>query len=257
MPPEMWQIFEADPARYEGWYETARGRRAEGAEQALLGWLLRRFPGASTAVEVGCGTGRFTRALERRGLSTIGLDRSPAMLSELRRHASRTPVVLADAHALPLASGAVDLAVFVTTLEFLEDPQRALAEAVRVARRGVIALVLNRWSVGGLSRRWGRASRGALLRHARDVSLPGARRMLAAAAGPRLRAAWWRSALLPPPLSRLAGLLPALPVGDVLGLAVELAQGSRRDPQSGIRSPSRAAFEYPRHANPSDPRRAT
>lgn len=218
----MWEIFEADPARYEAWYATRRGRRAGRAEEALLAWLLGHFTGASTVLEIGCGTGHFTRILERQGLAPVGLDRSPAMLGELRRHAPRLPVVLADAHRLPLASGAVDLSIFVTTLEFLEDPLRALGEAVRVARRGLVVLVLNRWSPGGFARRWGRDSRGALLRHARDYALPEARRLLAATAGPRLQALWWRAALLPPPFSRIVA---PLPVGDVLGLAVELSTG--------------------------------
>ena len=96
------------------------------------------------------------------------------MLAVLRRRMPRCPALVADAHALPLRDRAVDLAVFVTTLEFLEDPRRALAEATRVARHGVLVLALNRWSVGGLSRRLGPASRGALLPHARDLSLSAA-----------------------------------------------------------------------------------
>ena len=42
---------------------------------------------------------------------------------------------------------------FITTLEILEQPQEALAEALRVARQGLLLDVLNRWSLLGLQRR--------------------------------------------------------------------------------------------------------
>jgi SAM-dependent methyltransferase len=73
-----------EASRYEGWYETARGRRADRAEQSLLAWLLGWFPGARRVLEVGSGTGHFTRWLAARGFSVIGLDRSPAMLRAAR-----------------------------------------------------------------------------------------------------------------------------------------------------------------------------
>ncbi|MBN1135320.1 MAG: hypothetical protein JXM73_01975, partial [Anaerolineae bacterium] len=48
---------------YEAWYETT-GRRADRLEKALLKQLLARFPQASSLLEVGCGTGHFTRWLK-------------------------------------------------------------------------------------------------------------------------------------------------------------------------------------------------
>jgi ubiquinone/menaquinone biosynthesis C-methylase UbiE len=80
-----------------------------------------------------------------------GLERSPSMLAEARRRHPRLSLVLGDAHELPFRSRAVDLSVFVTTLEFLERPGVALGEAARVARRGVLIVALNRWSAGALA----------------------------------------------------------------------------------------------------------
>jgi hypothetical protein len=113
----------------------------------------------------------------------------------------------------------VDLTVFVITLEFLEDPALALAEAVRVTRWGVVVVALNRWSLGGLSRRWGPDARGSLLGRARDLTLASLRALASAAAGPRLRALRWAGALFP--IDLVAVPLPA-PLGDVIGIAVEL-----------------------------------
>lgn len=216
-----WQRFDREAERYESWYATARGRRASRAETGLLAWLLQAWPEARTVLDVGCGTGHFLPWLAERGLRPVGLDRSPAMLRVLRRRMPGTPAVLADARALPLHAGAVDLALFVTTLEFVDEPGQALAEAVRVARRGVVALVLSRWSLGALSRRLGPRSRGALLRHARDLSPRRARALLARAAGSRLRGLRCRSALLPAPLPPGP---TRIPLGDVVGVAARLRE---------------------------------
>jgi hypothetical protein len=113
----------------------------------------------------------------------------------------------------------VDLAVFVTTLEFVDDPSVVLAEAVRAARRGVLVVALNRWSLGGLSRRWGRDARRPLLGQARDFTLASLRTLASAAAGPRLRALRWASALFP---DGLVDVSAGIPLGGVIGIAVEL-----------------------------------
>ncbi len=214
-----WQRFDRDAERYESWYDTAQGQRSFRAETRLLDWLLGACPGARTVLDVGCGCGRFCSWLQHRGLRVTALDRSPGMLACLRRRLPECPAVLADAHALPLPDGAVDVVLFVTTLEFLEDPGRALAEAVRVARTGVVALALNRWSAGALSRRFGPAARGTCLPFARDFSPRRLRSLLADAAGTRLTALRRRCALLPRPLPPGP---TALPCGDVAGAVAAL-----------------------------------
>jgi SAM-dependent methyltransferase len=140
------------------------------------------------------------------------------MLAEARRRDPRLRLVEGDALHLPVRSRAVDLVLFILALEFVDDPGTAFLEAVRVARRGVIVVALHRWSAGGWSRRWGRDARRPLLGAARDVT----RRTLGAlatAAGPRVRGHRWASALFP---LGAAGLVARLPLGQVIGLGVEL-----------------------------------
>lgn len=218
--PAAWQLFERNAARYDEWYATPRGRRADIAERALLERLLAPFADAQSALEVGCGTGHFTRWLAGRLPRVVGLDRAPAMLAEACRHRSRLRLIQGDAHHLPIRSRAVDLSLFALTLEFVDDPVAALAEAVRVSRRGVLVVALNRWSPGGWSRRWGRDARRPLLGQARDFS-PGFLRALAVdAAGSRLRGLRWASALFPVGRSDLSARLP---LGGVIGIALGLA----------------------------------
>jgi ubiquinone/menaquinone biosynthesis C-methylase UbiE len=158
-------------------------------------------------------------------MRVVGVERAPAMLAEMRRNLPGVPAVQADAHRLPFRDGVSDLVLFVTTLEFLDDPERALAEAVRVARQGIILVVLNRWSVGGLSRRWGSQAHKPLLGRARDYSLASLRTAVARAAGQRRKGISWASTLFPAFLWRMRA---EIPLGDVIGLAVCLTDPATR-----------------------------
>ncbi|HUM16302.1 MAG TPA: class I SAM-dependent methyltransferase [Candidatus Nitrosotalea sp.] len=220
-----WQIFERAAEGYEAWYTTARGRRVDLAERALLAWLLASFAGVRSALDVGCGTGHFAAWLQQGSIAVIGLDRSPAMLAELRRGHAAIPVVVGDASSLPVRSGAVDVVMLVTALEFVEQPDAVLSEAVRVARQGLVLVALNRWSLGGLSRRIGPRARRPILGSARDMSLVALRRAVRAAAGERLRSLRWASSLFP---DGLWAARYAAPLGDVIGMAVALSPIGRR-----------------------------
>jgi ubiquinone/menaquinone biosynthesis C-methylase UbiE len=212
-------IFEHAAQTYERWYTTPHGQRVDQAERALLESLLTHFPEAHSVIEVGCGTGHFTAWLAERGLRVVGVDRSPAMLAAMRQRCTGVPVVLGDAQSLPYCTGAVDVVVFITTLEFLADPVAALAEATRVARQGVLLVVLNRWSLGGLSRRWGQQVHQPLLGQARDYSVVSLWDTVQQAIGQRVYTVYWASTLFP------AGLWWArapVPLGDIIGMAVLL-----------------------------------
>ena len=149
-----WERFDRDARRYEEWYTTPRGQRADGAERALLERLLASFPTARSALEVGCDTAHFTGWLAIRVAHVVGLDGAAAMLTEARRRHPSVLLVQGDAHRVPMRDRAVDLGIFIATLEFAERPAVAMTEAIRIARQGVVIVALNRWSAGGLSRRW-------------------------------------------------------------------------------------------------------
>jgi ubiquinone/menaquinone biosynthesis C-methylase UbiE len=200
-------------AGYEAWYETV-GQRADRLEKRLLRQMLARFPEAYTILEVGCGTGHFTCWFWEEGLRVAGLDVSTAMLIEVVR-LGRPPCVLGDALTLPFATGAFDLSVLITTLEFVADPALALVEAMRVARYGLILGVLNRHSLMG----WRLKHSGQSLWQMAHFFTPSelAHLVLRAAAGKPLRITW-RTTLWP--------LWPGpllLPWGGFIGMAVRLA----------------------------------
>jgi len=130
---------------YEAWFETPEGQRADRLEKAALAQVLAGLEPPGTLLEIGSGTGHFARWLAERGWHVVGLDHSAPMLVEACSR-SDLPAVRSDALALPFADGAFDVAALITVLEFLPDPQAALAAAWRVARRGLLLGVLNRVS---------------------------------------------------------------------------------------------------------------
>lgn len=91
-------------------------------------------------LDLGCGKGRFARALQAEGAVVTGLDLSSAMLSE----AVGVDRVRASARRLPFRSGAFDAVVAVEVFEHLDPTtwRATLCEARRVlAPRGSVVVV--------------------------------------------------------------------------------------------------------------------
>jgi len=198
-------------ASYEIWYQTV-GRWADQQEKALLKWLLSKFKAARSILEVGSGTGHFTRWLSEQGLLALGLDSSRPMLEEAMR--LKSPACLqADATALPFRSASVDLVAFITTFEFLPDPIQALAEAIRVAREGLVLGVLNAQS--RLGRQYKHAA-GPIWEAARFYTPNELKRVVHEVAGDKPKVVW-RTTLW----SCWTNALP-LPWGGFIGMTVKL-----------------------------------
>ncbi|MDO8790011.1 MAG: class I SAM-dependent methyltransferase [Sulfuritalea sp.] len=135
------------PADYDAWYDTPRGRWIGAREFALLANMLEARSG-ETLLDVGCGTGWFSRRFAREvGLSVTGIDIAQAALDFAREESPDIVFARADATCLPFADGAFDHAVAVTSLCFVAEQARALREMARVARRRVTLGLLNRRSL--------------------------------------------------------------------------------------------------------------
>ena len=67
---------------------TQADQRRAGAE-AFVDALTERFPAASSALDVACGTGLFTLPLAAEGIKTLGADLSGDMLTQARRAAKK------------------------------------------------------------------------------------------------------------------------------------------------------------------------
>ncbi len=136
-----------DAAAYDAWYDTPRGHWIGTTEFRLLSGLLRAQPG-DTLLDVGCGTGWFTRRFAEEGLLATGLDPNPDWLAFAR--AKGPPAIrwiTGDARSLPFPDCSFDGVVSVAALCFVDDERQAVAEVVRVARRRFAIGWLNRASL--------------------------------------------------------------------------------------------------------------
>ncbi len=135
------------PAQYDAWYDTQRGGWIADREYRLVRALLRLKPG-DTVLDVGCGTGWFTRRVAADGAKVAGVDLDAGALAFAREHScGETSYLRGDATALPFAGSSFDAVLSVTALCFVEQWPRALAEIVRVSRRRFVLGLLNRHSL--------------------------------------------------------------------------------------------------------------
>jgi SAM-dependent methyltransferase len=103
-------------------------RAARGRFRVMEQVVLDRARGCRRVLDIGCGRGLFTIAIQ--ATEVIGIDISRSALAEA--HAQGVKVVLADGHALPFDSGTFD-GIVSTHAAFAQlDHERALAECARV-----------------------------------------------------------------------------------------------------------------------------
>jgi SAM-dependent methyltransferase len=207
-----------NPARYEAWYHTPRGRWIGDTEFGLLMQLLQPPAGASL-LDAGSGTGYFSRRFAGAGLTVTGLDPDPAAIAYAREQDASVSYLQGTMTALPFADGSYDYCAAVTSLCFVPEPAAALRELWRVCRHGVVLGLLNRQSLlyhrkhgrgGYRGARWDNTPR--VRAWARDLS-------------PSPRDLQLRNAIFLPGGSRMAQLiervLPAsVPVGGFLAVHI-------------------------------------
>lgn len=127
-------------ARYEA------HARLQGEVRAELLERLDALQLAPTVIaDVGCGTGLGAQALKRRfkRAEVLALDLALPMLQQARRQRSwwrPYRLVQADARALPLADGSVDLIFSSLCLQWCEDLPAVFAEWARLLRPGGVLL---------------------------------------------------------------------------------------------------------------------
>lgn len=134
------------PADYEAWYHTPRGAWVSDTEFALMRRVLNPQAG-ERLLDVGCGTGHFTRRFAQLGLHVTGIDPDPAMLDFAKSQAQHITYQIGLAEALPYEAASFDHVVAITSLCFVKQPERALQEMWRVCQKSLLLGLLNRHSL--------------------------------------------------------------------------------------------------------------
>ena len=102
-----------------------------------------RGRGFQSAVDIGCGEGRFCRKLAAEHIRCIGIDPTADLIHAAQQRDPQGDYRIEPAESLSLADASVDLAIAYLSLIDIADLPLALAEAHRVLRPGGVFLIAN------------------------------------------------------------------------------------------------------------------
>jgi SAM-dependent methyltransferase len=119
-------------------YEPYVGRWSRKVAAEFLGWL--RVPPQAAWLDVGCGTGALTDVIlaQAQPASVTGIDASAGFIDHARGHIAdpRASFEVGDAQELKVPPQSFDAAVSGLVLNFVSQPERALAGMARAVRPG-------------------------------------------------------------------------------------------------------------------------
>ncbi|HEY4361846.1 MAG TPA: class I SAM-dependent methyltransferase [Bryobacteraceae bacterium] len=135
-----------------GWAESAQAWIADQGERGDFGrryvldavMLARAVArGPRKALDVGCGEGRFCRALKGHGVEVTGIDPTVGLLEVARARDLGGTYLEGRAEKLPFEDSSFDLVVSYLTLIDIPDIEAAIPEMARVLRPGGALLIAN------------------------------------------------------------------------------------------------------------------
>jgi len=179
-------------------------------------------------LDVGCGTGASLKPSVEAGLRATGIDPSPYMLDMAAKNlGKRVDLHHGFAEDLPFDDNSFNYATLITALEFVENPQKALEEACRVAKDRIFIGVLNRNAIRGIQLRIRGIFARSLFNRARFFSIWELKQMIHSLLGD-VPVTWRTACHLPAVSGRFAqkferfSLVQRCPFGMFIGMAVTL-----------------------------------
>jgi ubiquinone/menaquinone biosynthesis C-methylase UbiE len=139
--PDVWAtVADLDTTTQDRLADVLETRGADPKQQEMRRTFLAgiELPAAADVLEVGCGTGVFTRVLAAlpQVRSVVGVDLAESLVEKARELAPGLRFEQGDARSLPFGDASFDVVVFDSTLSHVPEPGRALGEAFRVLRPG-------------------------------------------------------------------------------------------------------------------------
>lgn len=224
----MGYVFDFHDAKnYDEWLRQKRSPFAAEMEMRLLEELLRPVERESV-LDIGCGTGGSLRSLLSMGLDVTGLDPSPYALDIAYTNLQQSvDLYRGVAEDLPFEDNSFNHACFFSSLEFVDNPRKALEEAARVAKDRIFVGVLNRYAFKGVERRLKGVFTHSIFNKARFFSIWELKTLARSVYG-NMPMKWRTVCHLPGSTGRLAcrlensSLVQRFPFGAFAGLVVAL-----------------------------------
>lgn len=232
----MGYVFDfQDARRYEQRMDRRENSFSAELEIRLMLEMLNPMPG-NTILDIGCGIGMNFQPLLSQGLQVTGLDASPYMLDiSAGKIGTRVDLHRGYAEDLPFDDNAFNYACLTTTLEFVEDPEKALAEACRVTKDRIYIGILNRYAINGIQLRVKGIFTRSLYNRARFFSLWGMKKMIRSLLGD-VPISWRTVCQLPAGFGEVVHkiekihIIQKCPFGATIGMVVSLVPRFRTKP---------------------------
>lgn len=137
-------IFDDKAHDYDDWYKTKFGSFIDKVETDLAFKLFTPEKGMKV-LDVGCGTGNFSVKLAQLGCKVVGIDISEEMLKKAKEKAQKEGLDIEfhkmDIYNLDLGDDTFDAVFSMAAFEFIEEPEKAMEELFRVAKKGSQILI--------------------------------------------------------------------------------------------------------------------
>ncbi|SHJ86823.1 Methyltransferase domain-containing protein [Tangfeifania diversioriginum] len=123
-------------SEYDAYYQTETGKIVDNIEKEIV-WAHLKELSKTNWLELGCGTGHWTKFFSESKFQITAVDNSEAMLKIARSKSLKNVEFLnADATRLPFSDNHFSGIVSITMLEFVDDLKGALNEIDRVLKPG-------------------------------------------------------------------------------------------------------------------------
>lgn len=234
----MGYVFDfKDVKDYQRWLNKPRTQPMLDLQTELMLKMLKPVSG-DTVLDIGCGTGRHLSRLAETGISSTGLDASIYMLDVAEKKIGHC-ADLHHGHAenLPFDDNSFNHAIFMNSLEFVEDPRQAIAEACRIAKDRLFIGTCNRYAIKSIYRRFEGVFRNSIWNRAKFFSAWELRDIIGDILGP-VPIKWRTTCQLPLVANRWAltiesvSLIQHCPFGAFVGMVATLTPRYRTRPLS-------------------------
>ena len=114
-------------------YDTGRSASAETTEKLVK---LLQISNDSVILDMGCGTGNYTYAIQKVAKRVVGIDLSEGMLAKASTKYPSLEFICGDVTSIPFSSGIFDGAFAIQVLHHVKEKLLFLKEAFRILRIG-------------------------------------------------------------------------------------------------------------------------
>ncbi|MFW5832155.1 MAG: class I SAM-dependent methyltransferase [Prolixibacteraceae bacterium] len=120
---------------YDSYYNSEFGKKVDEIEKKVLSSVMKNMP-RMHLLELGCGTGHWTKFFLQQGFQVTATDISEAMLNLAKEKELNAVFKKADAENLPFENNTFEAVAAVTMIEFVENQEKVFDEMYRVLQPG-------------------------------------------------------------------------------------------------------------------------